>query len=206
MIRGSRDTGFQTPSILCEFCEEQWRQHVHVLKSTPRLNWAMLQKVKSTLHRDLESHCLLLPSVFLRGLCNTWDDPSVFKSLEASPEEWRQECWIKFRHISPDGTPGASPSLRTARGHIACISACEQFLDLCCRNARLLCGPAVHCKLDESRRFCRVWISGLGVGGSRAIRRRQPLCLHASEVCHSLETYHCLGGLGCHSYEACAAS
>ena len=81
-----------------EFCEEQWRQHVAMLERTPRLNWAMLQKVKSTLHPDLvlynEDHhpnhiVCFCPRFFLRGLCNTWDDPSVFKSLEGSPEEWR---------------------------------------------------------------------------------------------------------------------
>ena len=36
-----------------KFCEEQWLQHVNMLEQTPRLNWAMLRKVKSTLHKDL---------------------------------------------------------------------------------------------------------------------------------------------------------
>ena len=36
-----------------ELCEEQWLQHVNMLEQAPRLNWAMLQKVKSTLHKDL---------------------------------------------------------------------------------------------------------------------------------------------------------
>ena len=83
-----------------EFCEEQWLQRVNMLEQSPRLNWAMLQKVKSTLHKDLvlynEDHrpnhivCFCL-RFFLRGLCNTWDDPSVFQSLDGSPEEWRQK-------------------------------------------------------------------------------------------------------------------
>ena len=38
-----------------------------------------------------QSHRVLLSSVFLRGLCNTWDDPSVFQSLEGSPDAWRQK-------------------------------------------------------------------------------------------------------------------
>ena len=83
-----------------KFCEEQWLQHVNMLEQTPRLNWAMLQKVKSTLHKDLvlynqdhhPNHIVCFcPRFFLRGLCNTWDDPSVFRSLDGSPEEWRQK-------------------------------------------------------------------------------------------------------------------
>ena len=82
-----------------EFCE-QWQQHVTMLEQSPRLNWAMLQKVKSTLHKDLvlysEDHhpnhiVCFCPRFFLRGLCNTWHDPSVFQSLDGSPEEWRQK-------------------------------------------------------------------------------------------------------------------
>ena len=69
-----------------------------MLEQTPRLNWAMLQKVKPALHKDLvlynEDHhpnhiVCFCPRFFLRGLCNTWDDPSVF--LDGSPEEWRQK-------------------------------------------------------------------------------------------------------------------
>ena len=83
-----------------KFCEEQWLQHVNMLEQTPRLNWAMLQKVKSTLHKDLvlynEDHhpnhiVCFCPRFFLRGLCNTWDDPSVFRSLDGSPEELAAE-------------------------------------------------------------------------------------------------------------------
>ena len=83
-----------------KFCEEQWLQHVNMLEQTPRLNWAMLQKAKSTLHKDLvlynEDHhpnhiVCFCPRPFLRGLCNTWDDPSVFRSLDGSPEGWRQK-------------------------------------------------------------------------------------------------------------------
>ena len=71
-----------------------------MLEQTPRLNWAMLQKAKSTLHKDLvlynEDHhpnhiVCFCPRFFLRGLCNTWDDPSVFRSLDGSPGEWRQK-------------------------------------------------------------------------------------------------------------------
>ena len=80
-----------------KFCEEQWLQHVNMLEQTPRLNWAMLQKVKSTLHKDLvlynedEDHhpnhiVCFCPRFFLRG-----DDPSVFRSLDGSPENWRQK-------------------------------------------------------------------------------------------------------------------
>ena len=93
-----------------EFCEEQWLQHVNMLEQAPRLNWAMLQNVKSTLHKDLvlynEDHhpnhiVCFCPRFFLRGLCNTWDDPSVFKSLDGSPEEWRQKMLDKIpAHLS----------------------------------------------------------------------------------------------------------
>ena len=83
-----------------KFSEEQWLQHVNMLEQTPRLNWAMLQKVKSTLHKDRvlcnEDHhpnhiVCFCPRFFLRGLCNTWDDPSEFRSLDGSPEEWGQK-------------------------------------------------------------------------------------------------------------------
>ena len=83
-----------------KFCEEQWLQHVNMLEQTPRLNWAMLQKVKSTLHKDLvlyngdhhPNHIVCFcPRFFLRGLCNTWDDSLVFRSLDGSPEERRQK-------------------------------------------------------------------------------------------------------------------
>ena len=73
-------------SMFQEFCEEQWHQHVIMLEQSPRLNWAMLQKAKSALHKDL-----VLYNEDHHGLCNTWDDPSVFQSLECSPDEWRQK-------------------------------------------------------------------------------------------------------------------
>eukprot|EP00439_Symbiodinium_sp_Y106_P022422 s5331_g2.t1 len=83
-----------------KFCEEQWLQHVNMLEQTPRLNWAMLQKVKSTLHKDLvlynEDHhpnhnMCFCPRFFLRGLCNAWGGPLLFRSLDGSPENWRQK-------------------------------------------------------------------------------------------------------------------
>ena len=83
-----------------DFCEEQWQQHVSMLEQSVRLNWAMLLKVRSTLFKDLvlynEDHhpdhiVCFCPRFFLRGLCNTWDDPSVFQSLDGSPEQWRQK-------------------------------------------------------------------------------------------------------------------
>ena len=73
-------------SMFQEFCEEQWHQHVIMLEQSPRLNWAMLQKAKSALHKDL-----VLYNEDHHGLCNTWDDPSAFQSLECSPDEWRQK-------------------------------------------------------------------------------------------------------------------
>ena len=81
-----------------EYCSQQWQQHVVASEHSSRLNWAMLQKVKSALHKDLvlysEDHhpnhvVCFCPRFFLRGLCNTWDDPSVFKSLPGSPAEWQ---------------------------------------------------------------------------------------------------------------------
>ena len=81
-----------------DFCAKQWQQHVVALEHGSRLNWAMLQKVKSALHKDLvlynEDHSpnhvvCFCPRFFLRGLCNTWGDPSVFKSLQGSPDEWQ---------------------------------------------------------------------------------------------------------------------
>ena len=62
-----------------KFCEEQWLQHVNMLEQTPRLNWAMLQKVKSTLHKDLvlynEDHhpnhiVCFCPRFFLLGIAS----------------------------------------------------------------------------------------------------------------------------------------
>ena len=81
-----------------DFCKEQWQQHVGALEHSSRLSWAMLQKVKSALQKDLvlynEDHhpnhvVCYCPRFFLRGLCTTWDDPSVFRSLEGSPAEWQ---------------------------------------------------------------------------------------------------------------------
>ena len=83
-----------------DFCAKQWQQHVVCLGAQlpVELGYAMLQKVKSALHKDLvlynEDHhpnhvVCFCPRFFLRGLCNTWDDPSVFKSLQGSPAEWQ---------------------------------------------------------------------------------------------------------------------
>ena len=85
----------------------------------------MLQKVKSTLQKDLvlytEDHhpnhvACYCPRFFLRGLCTTWDDPSVFKSLEGSPAHQlsgKQRCWMKFLRTSSDGIPGVSARVRS---------------------------------------------------------------------------------------------
>ena len=60
-----------------DFCAKQWQQHVVALEHSSRLNWAMLQKVKSALHKDLvlynEDHhpnhvVCFCPRFFLRGL------------------------------------------------------------------------------------------------------------------------------------------
>ena len=70
----------------------------------------MLQKVKSALHKDLvlynEDHhpnhvVCFCPRFFLRGLCATWDDPSVFKSLQGSPEEWQQKMLDRPDSFAP---------------------------------------------------------------------------------------------------------
>ena len=90
-----------------EFCEERWQQHVNMLEQSPRLNWAMLQKVKSTLHKDLvlyneghhPNHILCFCPRFSFVGFVTWDD--------RLPEPgWL--CWMKSQHISPDGIPGVS--------------------------------------------------------------------------------------------------
>ena len=109
--------------VFQKFCEEQWLQHVNMLEQTPRLNWAMLQKVKSALHKDLvlynEDHhpnhiVCFCPRFFLRGLSNTWDDPSVPQysgAWMARRKTGGRRCWMKSRHISPDGIPGAFANL-----------------------------------------------------------------------------------------------
>ena len=43
-------------SMFEDFCAKQWQQHVVALEHGFRLNWAMLQKVKSALHKDLVLH------------------------------------------------------------------------------------------------------------------------------------------------------
>ena len=88
----------------------------------------MLQKVKSTLHRDLvlynEDHhpnhiVCFCPQFFLRVLCNMWDDPSVFKSLESSPEEWRQKILDQIpAHLSRRYSWSFSKSALLPRGTV----------------------------------------------------------------------------------------
>ena len=87
-----------------------------MLEQAPRLNWAMLQKVKSTLHKDLVLHnedhhpnhiVCFCSRFFLRALCITWDDPSVSKSLDGSPAEWRQKMLDEIPATSlQNGIPG----------------------------------------------------------------------------------------------------
>ncbi|CAE7787762.1 unnamed protein product [Symbiodinium sp. CCMP2592] len=85
--------------IFQSFCDHQWQQHVAALEQSDRLHWALVQKVKSALHSDfvlynedhhpnhVECYC---PRFFLRGVSTTWNDPSVFRTLDGTPEEWRQ--------------------------------------------------------------------------------------------------------------------
>ena len=101
-IIGWPSPGLRLPTTLHpmfeDFCKEQWQQHVGALEHSSRLSWAMLQKFKSALQTDFvlynEDHhpnhvVCYCPRFFLRGLCTTWDDPSVFRSLEGSPAEWQ---------------------------------------------------------------------------------------------------------------------
>ena len=69
----------EASSIWLLFCDEQWLQHVNMLEQTPRLNWAMLQKVKPALHKDLvlynEDHhpnhiVCFCPRFFLLGIAS----------------------------------------------------------------------------------------------------------------------------------------
>ncbi|CAE7351167.1 unnamed protein product [Symbiodinium microadriaticum] len=43
-----------------DFCKEQWQQHVGALEHSSRLNWAMLQQVKSTLQKDFVLYNVLV--------------------------------------------------------------------------------------------------------------------------------------------------
>ncbi|CAE7203288.1 unnamed protein product [Symbiodinium sp. CCMP2592] len=85
--------------IFQSFCDHQWQQHVAALEQSDRLHWALVQKVKSALHSDFvlynedhhPNHVLCYcPRFFLRGVSTTWNDPSVFRTLDGTPEEWRQ--------------------------------------------------------------------------------------------------------------------
>ncbi|CAE7820464.1 unnamed protein product [Symbiodinium sp. CCMP2592] len=85
--------------IFQSFCDHQWQQHVAALEQSDRLHWALVQKVKSALHSDFvlynEDHhpnhvVCYCPRFFLRGVSTTWNDPSVFRTLDGTPEEWRQ--------------------------------------------------------------------------------------------------------------------
>ena len=131
-----------------EFCEEQWRQHVAMLEHTPRLNWAMLQKVKCTLHRDLvlynEDHhpnhiVCFCPRFFLHGLCNTWDDPSVLKSLEGPPEEWHKLCHSSGGPSKLLSTEGSAQMLDQIPAHLSRPDGTPvllEFLKVCARHCR----------------------------------------------------------------------
>ena len=98
------------------FCEEQWLQHVNMLEQTPRLNWAMLQKVKSTLHKDLvlynEDHhpnhivCSSFVDFVTHGVI-----PQCSGAWMARRKNGGRRCWMKSRHISPDGIPGVFANL-----------------------------------------------------------------------------------------------
>ena len=111
-----------------DFCAKQWQQHVVALEHSSRLNWAMLQKVKSALHKDLvlynEDHhpnhvVCFCPRFFLRGLCTTWDGPSVFKSLQGSPEEWQQKMLGQIpSHLSRRHSWTFSKSANLPRGTV----------------------------------------------------------------------------------------
>ena len=111
-----------------DFCAKQWQQHVVALEHDSRLNWAMLQKVKSTLHKDLvlynEDHhpnhvVCFCPRFVLRGLCTTWDDPSVSKSLQGSPEEWQAKMLDQIpSHLSRRYSWSFCKSAKLPRGTV----------------------------------------------------------------------------------------
>ena len=107
---------------------KQWQQHVVALEQSSRLNWAMLQKVKSVLRKDLvlynEDHdpnhvVCFCSGFFLRGLCTTWGDPSVFKSLQGWPEEWRQKMLDQIpSHVSRRYSWSFCKSAKLPRGTV----------------------------------------------------------------------------------------
>ena len=88
----------------------------------------MLQKVKSTLHRDLvlynEDHhpnhiVCFCPRFFSSWALHTWDDPSVFKSLEGSAEEWRPKMLDQIpAHLSRRYSWSFSKSAPLPRGTV----------------------------------------------------------------------------------------
>ena len=59
------------------------------------------------------------PRFFLRGLCSTWDDPSVFRSLDGSPEEWRQKMLDEIpAHLSRRSSWSFCKSASLPRGTV----------------------------------------------------------------------------------------
>ena len=100
-----------------ELCEEQWHQHVTMLEQSPRLNWAMLQKVKSTLHKDLvlynEDHhpnhiVCFCPRFFFVGFVTHGMILLYFRAWRARQMHGGRKCWKKSQHTFPDGIPGVS--------------------------------------------------------------------------------------------------
>ena len=100
-----------------EFCEEQWHQHVTMLEQSPRLNWAMLQKVKSTLHKDLvlynedrhPNHIVCFcPRFFFVGFATHGMIRLYFRAWRARQTHGGRKCCKKSQHTFPDGIPGVS--------------------------------------------------------------------------------------------------
>ena len=113
-----------------EFCEEQWLQHVNMLEQSPRLNWAMLQKVKSTLHKTWSSTMrIIIPTILCASVLGfSFVGFVTHGMILLSSRAWMarqknggRECWMKSLCKSaslPRGTVFLKRKKQFAKGRI----------------------------------------------------------------------------------------
>ena len=82
--------------------------------------WLERYRLPGTLHPMFQDIIPITLSAFVLGVF--FVDFATHEMMLLCSRAWKarqknggKECWIKFRRISPDGTPGACPSLRCCR-------------------------------------------------------------------------------------------
>ena len=81
---------------------------------------------------------------FLRGRCNTWDDPSVFRSLDGSPEDWRPKMLDEIpAHLSRRYSWSLGKSASLPRGTVF-LKRKKQFA-VCTVLVQQTVGAGIHC-------------------------------------------------------------